>query len=250
MRPLLRRIRGWVDLEQGSLEKALLTAAPRASGRMLDVGCGDKPYELIFQPFVCEHLGVDFVPTYQGSENANRNRADQLYEGDVLPFADREFDTVLCTQVLEHTPRPELLVAECARVLKTNGRLIVTVPFSFRIHSEPFDFYRFTKYGLSTLAASKGLEVELLISRGGFWWVLGQKLASHLVLHLGRMGATVQEVGGLTYEQPVKKRPRYWVLPLVIPMVFLTVGVARFLEWVDPDETDTLGYLLIARRLN
>lgn len=248
MRSLLRSVRTWVDLEQGTLQKALASAAPQASGRLLDVGCGDKPYESLFKPFVSAHVGVDFAPTYNGSENEKKSRADKIYDGDALPFEDGEFETVLCTQVLEHTPRPEALIAECARVMRPGGRLIVTVPFSFRIHSEPHDFFRYTKYGLASLMEARGLEVERLSARGGFWLVLGQKLASHLALRAGRMGAAVQDAGGLTYEGRIKSRPRYWALPVVVPMIFLVVGVARILESLDPDERDTLGYLLVAKR--
>jgi SAM-dependent methyltransferase len=240
--------RRWVDLEQASLERAIAAAAPRARGRMLDVGCGDKPYEAAFKPFVAEHVGVDFAPTFEGSENAKRNRADKLYSGDVLPFEDSEFDTVLCTQVLEHTPTPERLLAECARVLKSGGILILTAPFSFRVHSEPHDYFRYTKYGLASLLGNRGLAVKTLEPRGGFWWVVGQKVASHLALRAGRLGASLQEAGGLTYEPPQQVRPRTWALPLVVPMILVVVAAARFLEWINPEPTDTLGYWVVAEK--
>lgn len=243
---LVRWARTWVDLEQASLEAATAAAAPRAKGRMLDVGCGDKPYETAFRPYVTEHVGVDFAPTFEGSENAKRNRADKLYSGDLLPFGDAEFDTVLCTQVLEHTPTPERLLGECARVLRPGGVLILTVPFAFRVHSEPHDYFRYTKFGLAALIGSQGLVVQTLEPRGGFWWVVGQKVASHLALRGGRLGASLQEAGGLTYERPQQVRPRYWALPFVVPMILAAVAAARLLEWINPEPTDTLGYWAVA----
>jgi SAM-dependent methyltransferase len=155
---------------------------------------------------------------------------------------------VLCTQVLEHTPSPARLLAECARVLRPGGVLILTAPFSFRVHSEPHDYFRYTKYGLDSLIGSQGLAVRILEARGGFWWVVGQKVASHLALRGGRLGASLQEAGGLTYERPQRIRPRYWALPVVIPLILGTVVAARLLEWLNPEPTDTLGYWVIAEK--
>lgn len=59
---------------------------------------------------------MDFAPTFAGSENARLNRADRIYDGDRLPYGANEFDTVICTQVLEHTPAPQALMAESERV--------------------------------------------------------------------------------------------------------------------------------------
>ncbi|HJV21891.1 MAG TPA: class I SAM-dependent methyltransferase [Holophagaceae bacterium] len=248
MRALLRWAREWVDLEKGTLDEALRRAAPTATGRLLDVGCGDKPYEHLFRPYVTAHEGVDFAPTFQDSENARINRADRIYSGSELPYDSESFETVLCTQVLEHAPDPKALLLECARVLRPGGHLILTVPFAFRIHSEPHDYFRFTRYGLRSMTEAGGLEVERLEARGGAWLVLGQKLASLLALRWGRLGAQVQQAGGLTYERPIRLRPRYWALPIVVPAIVLVVALARLLEHLDHDPSDTLGYLLIARK--
>jgi SAM-dependent methyltransferase len=243
----LRAVREWVDLEKESLDSSLREVAGLAKGRLLDVGCGDKPYRSLFAPYVSEHLGVDFAPTYDGSVNAQRGGADLVYEGEALPFASGEFDTVLCTQVLEHAPRPRDLLAECARVLRPDGVLIVTVPFSFRIHSAPHDYVRFTSFGLRAMVQDAGFVVERLHARGGLWRVVGQKVASYLALRVARLGAKIQEAGGLTYVQPATARPRYWTLPIVAPAIVLVVALARALDRLDRDESDTLGYVLVAR---
>ncbi|AUX20505.1 uncharacterized protein SOCEGT47_009770 [Sorangium cellulosum] len=90
-------------------------ASPRARGRLLDVGCGDKPYERLFRPHVREYLGVEHQATFGATAAVSRGEADVLYDGARLPFPDASFDTVLSVQVLEHTP--ELAVAAGARVL-------------------------------------------------------------------------------------------------------------------------------------
>jgi hypothetical protein len=128
------------------------------------------------------------------------------------------------------------------------GLLIVTVPFSYRIHSEPFDFHRFTKYGLMSYVEHNKLRLVALEPRGGFWSVIGQKLTSHMALRFGRLGSEVQKVGGFGYEQKIAQKPRYWALPVVAPAIVGVAAAARVLDRIDHDETDTIGYLLIAEK--
>lgn len=241
-------VRGLVDLEKATLDQAIRDAAGFAGGDLLDVGCGDKPYESFFTGRVRSHVGVEYEETYQGSLNATLGRADHVYNGRVLPFADAHFGTVLATQILEHVPEPHELFREMARVLAPGGHLILTVPFSFRVHSEPFDFHRFTPYALENLARANGLEVARLVPRGGVWLVIGQKLASHMALRWARLGRTVQQTAGLGYEKPKLERPRWWAIPFVAPLILASSVFARIMDRLDPDPTDTLGYLLVARK--
>jgi SAM-dependent methyltransferase len=245
---VMRRMRQFVDFEMALLERAMNEAAPYASGALVDVGCGDKPYEAIFAPYVSRYVGVELEDPYASSANARKGKADVLYSGTRLPFDDGEFDTVLCNQVAEHVPDPEALFCELGRVLRRGGRLIVTVPFSYRIHSEPTDYHRFTHYALVRYAESNGLQVDLLKPRGGFWTVIGQKLTSHMALKYARLRGELQQLGGLGYEQPAAQRPRYWALPVVVPAILAIAAGARLLELLEPDESDTIGYLLVATK--
>jgi SAM-dependent methyltransferase len=243
-----RSLRQFADLEQDSLDEAMHLAAPMAGGRLLDVGCGNKPYEPVFAPFVSEYVGAEFDETYSQSANARSGRADVVYSGDRLPFEDGAFDTVLCNQVGEHVPHPEAFFAELVRVVRTGGKLIFTVPFSYRIHSAPHDFHRFTKYALTTYAEQNGLSVDLLAARGGFWKVIGQKLASHLAFRVGRLESDVQRMGRMGYLREAERSPRYWVFPIIGPVVIGLVAAARLLDRIDHDDSDTLGYLLVATK--
>ncbi len=245
---LARSLRGFMDLESSSLNEAMRLAAPLARGRLIDVGCGDKPYEQLFRPHVTEYVGVEYEGTFSGSENEKRGRADVLYDGRTLPFEDASFDTVLCNQVLEHVPEPAEFFGELVRVLRPGGRLVLTVPFSFREHSIPHDFHRFTRYALDRYANQAALDVEVLNSRGGMWSVIGQKVASHLTLDILQMGGEVQRAGALTYEAEIKARPRYWAVPVLAPAVAAVVAAARMLDRIDHDNRDTLGWLLVARK--
>src|SRR6185369_3280766 len=134
----VRRLADWIDLQWSLLIRALERVAPRARGMLLDVGCGDKPYEHIFRPYVAHYLGIERQTTFHATAaNLGSSGPDFLYDGDRLPFEDGSFDTVINIQVLEHTPYPRYLVAEMSRVLKKGGSLILAAPFSFRLHEEP-----------------------------------------------------------------------------------------------------------------
>jgi ubiquinone/menaquinone biosynthesis C-methylase UbiE len=242
-------IRNWLDLEKDLLENGLRSVASLAHGRMIDVGCGDKPYKKLFAPYVSEHLGIDYEETYKHSAWSSKEKVDFVFSGDRLPFDDASFDTVLCTQVLEHAAKPWVLFAEMTRIMRQNGVLILTIPFSYRLHSEPYDFYRYTHHGLRALSEQNGLEVVKVFPRGGFWAVIGQKLASYLVLSLGRMGGEIQErMGGFGYEKKIAAKPRYLALPFVIPAVFVIVAICRMLDRIAYDPIDSLGFFLVARK--
>jgi len=244
----LKLARSFVDFEQASLDKALATSARYAHGRLLDVGCGDKPYEGIFAPHVDEYVGVEYQDTYAQSANFGKGKADFVYSGDRLPFDDASFDTVLSSQVGEHVPDPRAFFKDLVRVLRPSGTLIVTVPFSYRIHSVPNDFHRFTQYALKEYARSLGLAIEVLEPRGGLWTVIGAKLTTHIGHKYIRIGGELQRIGGLGYEATRAEKPRYWALPVAAPAMFAIAAAARVLDRIDPDDSETLGYLLVASK--
>ena len=142
------RIRCLVDLQLGTIWTFLGPRLSGLRGDLLDVGCGEMPYRS-FLPEAVRYTGID-VPqadafAMQGSDEVIS------FDGLSIPFPDASFDTVLCTEVLEHSPQPLALIAEMERVLKPGGTLIATVPFSARVHYAPYDFYRFSRYALQDM---------------------------------------------------------------------------------------------------
>ena len=114
--------------------------------RVLDVGCGGKPYRPIFAPFADEYVGVDVD-----------NPAAEL-EGMVenLPVEDNSFQVVLCTQVLEHAADPSRAVAELSRVTAPGGRVLASTHGVQAYHPNPVDFWRWTHAGLEQLFEQNG----------------------------------------------------------------------------------------------
>jgi SAM-dependent methyltransferase len=142
-------------LTRRALARAMRRLASRVRGRVLDVGCGQKPYMEMFN--VSAYIGVEI----DTPENRLKNRqADHFYDGRHLPFKDGEFDTVVCNQVLEHVFEPEEFLAELSRVLRGGGALVLTVPFVWDEHEQPFDYARYSSFGLRHLLAKHGFEVS------------------------------------------------------------------------------------------
>jgi SAM-dependent methyltransferase len=123
-------------------------------GKTLDVGCGIKPYKKYFNSN--EYIGIDLKTTLHNSENS----IDVYYDGKVIPFNNEQFDSVVTSQVLEHVFHPDLFLGETNRVLKTNGYLLITVPFVWDEHEQPFDFGRYSSFGIVYLLEKNGFEIK------------------------------------------------------------------------------------------
>ena len=138
-----------------------------ASGKILDVGCGNKPYEPLFNTTPENYIGCDIV---QSSEH----KVDVLCKATNIDAEDNFFDTAFSTQVMEHVDNSDLMMSECNRVLKPGGIFILSVPLCWELHEEPYDFFRFTKYGLKELCDRNNFEVLEIIPNGGKWAAIMQ----------------------------------------------------------------------------
>lgn len=135
------------------LARELRAVLPELKGEVLDVGCGRMPYRALV--LASRYVGVD-VDTPVTRELA---AADVFYDGRTLPFAEASFDGVLCSQVLEHVFIPEEFLREIRRVLRPGGRLVLTVPFAWDEHEQPYDFARYSSFGLRALLERNGFEI-------------------------------------------------------------------------------------------
>jgi SAM-dependent methyltransferase len=115
--------------------------------RLLDIGCGVKPYLPFFERYVSAYVGVDPV------ENP---RAEIRGAVESIPVGDGEYDVVLCAQVLEHCDDPVQAVRELHRVAAPGGRVLASTHGAMVYHPAPADYWRWTHAGLERLFRENG----------------------------------------------------------------------------------------------
>jgi SAM-dependent methyltransferase len=98
------------------------------------------------------------------------------YDGKLMPFDDATFDCILCIEVLEHSEDPQLLLSEIARVIKPQGTVLLSVPWSAREHYLPHDYYRFTRQRLQCLFAENSFGDVEIRERGNDICAIANKL--------------------------------------------------------------------------
>lgn len=150
-------------LIRSALCKAIKEAAPQLKGRLLDFGCGRKPYQNLFS--VDEYIGVDIESSGHDHKNSE---VDVFYDGKSIPFPDNYFDSVFCSEVVEHVFDPEIILPEILRVCKPGAKILMTVPFCWNEHEIPYDYARYSSYGLKYLLEKKGYRNIELRKTGSF----------------------------------------------------------------------------------
>jgi SAM-dependent methyltransferase len=148
-----------------------------ASGKLVDLGCGKVPLYEAYKPFVTEVTCVD----WGGSPHATIHLDITCNLNEPLPFADHSFDTVILSDVLEHISEPQLLVSEIARILTPGGKLFMNVPFYYKIHEAPYDYFRYTEFALTYLFQKAGLDILVLSATGGSPVVFTDFLAKNFI---------------------------------------------------------------------
>jgi len=136
-----------------ALLREIKTSGKEIVGKTLDVGCGTKPYEKFFSS--SKYTGLEIETTI----NREDKSVDVFYDGGKFPFADNEFDSIVTNQVLEHVFNPTEFLSEINRVLKLNGNLLLTVPFVWDEHEQPYDYARYSSFGLAHLLKQHGFEI-------------------------------------------------------------------------------------------
>ncbi len=134
-----------------------------ATGALVDLGCGAAPLYLEYRELVSGVTLVDWESSAYPNPCIDVH-CDLNHE---VPLPSACADTVLATDVLEHLYRPEAFLAECARLLRPGGKLLLGVPFLFYVHEAPHDYHRYTEHRLQQLVRGSGLRLVELEPIGG-----------------------------------------------------------------------------------
>jgi len=197
-----------------------------AKGDVLDIGCGNKPYEPFFQGKINSYVGCDVV-------QSDQNKVDITCLATDIPLPDNSKDTVFTTQVIEHVADHNKLLAEAFRILKPGGHIIVSGPMCWEHHEMPYDFFRFTSYGFTYILEKAGFSDIQIKANGGKWAMVGQIL-------LNSMRASMEKKTFL--------RRVFSFLYFLFRIKWLINIFFSWLDKVDPDESATLNFVVVAKK--
>lgn len=198
-----------------------------AKGRLLDLGCGNKPYKEWYEPLTTESTGCDAI---QSGEHI----VDTICLATELPYESNHFDTIFTTQVLEHVYDHHSMIKEAFRVLKPGGNIILTVPFTWELHEEPYDFFRISKHGLRELFEEAGFEITYIKANGGKWAAMFQMFIN-----------TVYS----TFKFKTARAKLLKIIFMELRLTWLLNHIAIRIDKKYFDEWWTLNYLVVARKV-
>lgn len=125
------------------------------TGKTLDVGSGSKPYRALFKNS-SEYIGMDIE---QSGHKHQYEYIDVFYDGKTFPFEENSFDSLVFFEVLEHVFNPDSFFSEIKRVLKPHGQCVFTIPFMWGEHEQPYDYARYSSFGLKHMFDTHGFEI-------------------------------------------------------------------------------------------
>lgn len=224
-RPLIADIGRW------HITRFVESAAAQlpAESRILDAGAGECAYKRFFVH--CRYLAVDLAV---GETAWNYANLDCVAALERIPFRDSTFDAVLCTQALEHVESPWTVLAEMQRILKPGGRLFLTAPMAHEEHQTPYDFFRYTSFGLRSLCNRAGFAEVEVVPFGGLFTRWAYELPRALQL----LSATAKTGSG--------KLMRRIITGILVVLIRLIQALLLSLDRYDRSRRDPFGWSVTA----
>jgi len=189
---------------------------------IFDIGCGNKPFDTYIRSLTKngDYRGCDVV---QSSEH----KVDIICEATNILEPANKYDVVICTQVVEHVFDHAKVFGEAYRLLKPGGYFIMSGPFIWMLHEEPYDFFRFTKYGFRKLFENAGFTIKEEKANGGKYAALGQ-----LMIHVICNGSG----------------KNFFVKNIRAVMILFYNTIFSWLDDKKKDESYTLNYVFVGQK--
>ena len=164
-----RSYHNWLLYKTG--DRFLLDHATLLRGLLVDLGCGESSRKGFFLKYAENYIGVDW------GESLHAVKPDILaYLNKPLNIPANFADTIVSFSVIEHLHAPQLFLNESFRILKPGGHMLLQVPWQWRVHEEPHDYFRFTPFALNRMLATAGFRNVLVKPHSGFFTMLIIKL--------------------------------------------------------------------------
>ena len=196
-------------------------------GTIYDLGSGESPYKDFFLQYAQQYIAVDWA------SSIHHTKADIIADlNERLPIPSGVADTILSISVMEHLREPETMLHEAFRILTPNGSMVMQVPWQWRIHESPYDYFRYTPYGLKYLLNKAGFVDIKIEPQSGFFSMSILKF-NYFTLRLIK-GSRVK---------------RLFLRAIFTPIWYLNQKVAPHLDKLDKDwEIESSGYFVTARK--
>ncbi len=189
-----------VYIARHGIFRVLNSIASTLKGDILDFGCGSKPYESLFT-YSLSYIGIDIE---ESGHNHISSNVDFYYDGKVLPFEDSSFDVIVSFEVFEPVFNIEGVLFALQRVLKTYGKLLISIPFVWNEHEIPYDFARYTSFRITHILSKNGFQVTDLRKITTYFLAIGQMLIAYSSQHLLPKGRVLGAISRMVFVFPAK----------------------------------------------
>ena len=202
--------------------------------KVLDVGAGDKPYQKLFKGCSYESCDHEII----SKETSTGKNTDHSFYCDItqkIPKPDNYYDLIICNEVLEHLNEPYLALKEFHRILRPEGKLVVTAPQCHGLHQEPYNYFNYLSYGLEYLfkkAKFTNIEITPL---GGIFHLLGKVLNN--------------SVGILLFRKSKIGKLLFYPIELLVKLILYLLSILLFyLDYFDKEKKWTIHYGCVCKK--
>jgi SAM-dependent methyltransferase len=220
-----RRLYNWLAYDIG--DHLLVKNINYYKGILYDLGSGESPFRDFFLQYAEQYIAVDWSGSFH---TTNADIAADLNKP--LPIESEVADAVVSLSVLEHLCEPQMMLNEAFRILKPRGGIVLQVPWQWWIHEAPYDYFRYTPYGL-----------KYLFQKAGFVNILVEAQAGYFT-------TTVLKWNYFTRRFIRGPKPLRWLIKaILLPFWYLGQKIAPLLDKLDRNwALETSGYYVTARK--